>query len=114
MRISDWSSDVCSSDLSDMFRDPEVFACLRRDVFPVLASYPQINIWQAGCAHGEEIYSLAILLTEAGLDERTRIYATDISAHALEISREGIYASREMQSGRAHDGTTVTKEQAVC
>src|SRR3546814_3492618 len=69
MRISDWSSDVCSSDLSDMFRDPEVFACLRRDVFPVLASYPHINIWQAGCAHGEEIYSLAILLTEAGRSE---------------------------------------------
>lgn len=84
--------------VSDMFRDPDVFACLRRDVFPVLASYPHINIWQAGCAHGEEIYSLAILLTEAGLYDRTRIYATDISAQALEIAREGIYASRELQN----------------
>src|SRR3546814_18952013 len=79
-----------------MFRDPEVFACLRRDVFPVLASYPHINIWQAGCAHGEEIYSLAILPNEAGLYERTRIYATDLRQHALEISPEGIYASREI------------------
>lgn len=84
--------------VSDMFRDPEVFDCLRRDVFPVLASYPHINIWQAGCAHGEEVYTLAILLTEAGLYERTRIYATDISAHALDVAREGIYASRELQN----------------
>ncbi|NGY06116.1 CheR family methyltransferase [Solimonas terrae] len=88
--------------VSDMFRDPDVFARLRRDVLPVLASYPHINIWQAGCAHGEEVYSLAILLTEAGLYERTQIYATDISAHALDVAREGIYASRDLQQWAAN------------
>lgn len=88
--------------VSDMFRDPPVFACLRREVLPILASYPHINIWQAGCAHGEEVYSLAILLTEAGLYERARIYATDISAHALEVAREGIYAARNLQDWAAN------------
>jgi len=91
-----------SAPVSDMFRDPSVFACLRRDVLPILASYPHINIWQAGCAHGEEVYSLAILLIEAGLYERTQIYATDISAHALDVAREGIYPARNLQNWAAN------------
>jgi chemotaxis protein methyltransferase CheR len=81
--------------VSEMFRNPAVFDLLRREVLPVLASYPQINIWQAGCAHGEEAYSMAILLKEAGLYSRSRIYATDISDHALERAREGIYPLRQ-------------------
>ena len=83
--------------VSEMFRDPEVFRALREQVFPVLASYPQINIWQAGCAHGQEVYSLAILLEEAGLYERTQIYATDFNENALRQAQEGIYPSREAQ-----------------
>lgn len=83
--------------VSDMFRDPAAFRALREQVLPVLASYPQINIWQAGCAHGEEVYSLAILLEETGLYERSQIFATDLSARALEHAREGIYPVREAQ-----------------
>ncbi|MBB3225817.1 chemotaxis protein methyltransferase CheR [Luteibacter sp. Sphag1AF] len=81
--------------VSEMFRDPQVFRALRDKVFPVLASYPQINIWQAGCAHGQEIYSLAILLEEAGLYERSQIYATDFNDAALALAQEGIYATRD-------------------
>ncbi|NKF22585.1 CheR family methyltransferase [Solimonas marina] len=88
--------------VSEMFRDPEVFECLRRDIFPVLASYPHFNIWHAGCAHGEEIYSMAILLQEAGLYERAQIYATDISAQALETAKDGIYAARHLQQWAAN------------
>ncbi len=77
--------------VSELFRDPHVFRALKEQVFPILSSYPAINIWQAGCAHGQEVYSLAILLTEAGLYERARIYATDISANALARAREGIF-----------------------
>jgi chemotaxis protein methyltransferase CheR len=96
--------------VSDMFRDPSVFRTLRDKVFPVLTSYPEINIWQAGCAHGQEVYSLAILLEEAGLYERSRIYATDFSDAALAIAAEGIYATREardwsrnyMEAGGSH------------
>ena len=83
--------------VSEMFRDPEVFRALREKVFPVLASYPQINIWQAGCAHGQEVYSLAILLEEAGLYERTQIYATDFNEAALRHAQEGIYPAKEAQ-----------------
>lgn len=83
--------------VSEMFRDPEVFSALREQVLPLLASYPQINIWQAGCAHGQEVYSLAILLEEAGLYERTQIYATDFNEAALRHAQEGIYPAREAQ-----------------
>lgn len=77
--------------VSELFRDPHTFRALKEQVFPILSSYPVINIWQAGCAHGQEVYSLAILLTEAGLYDRARIYATDISAAALARAREGIF-----------------------
>ena len=83
--------------VSEMFRDPDVFRALREKVFPVLASYPQINIWQAGCAHGQEVYSLAILLEEAGLYERAQIYATDFNEAALRHAQEGIYPARDAQ-----------------
>ena len=82
---------------SDMFRDPTMFRALRETVLPMLASYPQINIWQAGCAHGQEVYSLAILLEEAGLYERSQIFATDLSERALQQAQEGIYPAREAQ-----------------
>ncbi|WP_254425007.1 protein-glutamate O-methyltransferase CheR [Rhodanobacter sp. B04] len=83
--------------VSEMFRDPPVFRALRQHVLPVLASYPQITIWQAGCAHGQEVYSLAILLEEAGLYERSHIFATDFNADALQRAQEGIYPARDAQ-----------------
>ena len=84
--------------VSEMFRNPSVFAALREEVLPLLASYPRINIWQAGCAHGEEVYSLAILLEEAGLYDRSQIYATDFSDAALARAQEGIFAAKEARS----------------
>jgi chemotaxis protein methyltransferase CheR len=84
-----------SVSVSEMFRDPQVFRALREHVLPVLASYPQITIWQAGCAHGQEVYSLAILLEEAGLYERSHIFATDFNPDALQRAREGIYPARD-------------------
>jgi chemotaxis protein methyltransferase CheR len=82
--------------VSEMFREPRTFALLREMVLPQLASFPHVNIWQAGCAHGEEVYSLAILLAEAAITTRAQIYATDISDAALTRAQEGIYPSREM------------------
>ncbi|MES2885207.1 MAG: CheR family methyltransferase [Pseudomonadota bacterium] len=81
--------------VSEMFRNPSVFSVLRQEVFPILATYPRINIWQAGCAHGEEVYSLAILLEEAGLYERSQIYATDFSDAALLRAQEGIFPIKD-------------------
>ena len=83
--------------VSDMFRDPPMFGALRQQVFPLLASYPQIIIWQAGCAYGQEVYSLAILLEEAGLYERAQIFATDLSDRAIQRASEGIYPAQEAQ-----------------
>jgi len=77
--------------VTEMFRDPLVFAGLRTEVLPRLATYPRIRIWIAGCATGEEAYSVAILLAEAGLLERTTIYATDIDNESLRIATAAIY-----------------------
>src|SRR6266850_3466299 len=83
--------------VSAMFRDPGFFRVLREQVLPLLRTSPYIRIWQAGCSTGEEIYSLAILLTEEGLIDRCRIYATDINERVLEKAREGIYPLELMQ-----------------
>jgi chemotaxis protein methyltransferase CheR len=77
--------------VSDMFRDPEFFLTLRTRVLPVLATYPSIKIWCAGCSTGEEPYSLAILLHEEGLLDRSIVYATDINAQALREAAAGVY-----------------------
>lgn len=81
--------------VSEMFRDPPVFLALRDEILPRLASYPEINIWQAGCAYGQEVYSLAILLKEAGLYDRCHIYATDFNDVALARAQDGIFPARE-------------------
>jgi len=78
--------------VSDLFRDPEYFLAIRQRVVPLLRTYPSLRIWVAGCATGEEAYSLAILLAEEGLLERTQIYATDIHPSSLQAASEGVYA----------------------
>jgi chemotaxis protein methyltransferase CheR len=77
--------------VSDLFRDPEYFAYLRREIVPILRTYPTRKIWIAGCASGEEAYAFAILLREENLLERTIIYATDINAAGLRVAQAGIY-----------------------
>ncbi|WP_437880113.1 CheR family methyltransferase [Pseudomonas sp. LRF_L74] len=77
--------------VSEMFRDPQFFLALRQEVVPVLRTYPSLKVWIAGCSTGEEVYSMAILLHEEGLLERTLIYATDINPRSLEKARRGIY-----------------------
>jgi chemotaxis protein methyltransferase CheR len=77
--------------VTEMFRDPSMYRAFRQLVLPVLRTYPQLKIWHAGCASGEEVYATAILLTEEGLYNRAQIYATDMSAAAVEQAREGVY-----------------------
>ena len=77
--------------VSEMFRDPAQFAALRRRVVPELQTYPWLKAWVAGCADGEEVWSLAILLHEEGLLERCLIYGTDINAQALARAEAGVY-----------------------
>lgn len=77
--------------VSEFFRDPSYFRSIRDKVVPYLATYPSIKIWVAGCATGEEAYSLAIVLAEEGLLDRTLIYATDINPECLRRAEEGVY-----------------------
>ena len=82
--------------VTEMFRDPLVFAKIRSELVPRLATYPRIRVWVAGCATGEEAYSMAILLAEAGLLDRTTIYATDIDAESLKVATSAIYPAESM------------------
>ncbi|HSI45524.1 MAG TPA: protein-glutamate O-methyltransferase CheR [Methylophilus sp.] len=77
--------------VSEMFRDPSYFLSIREHVVPVLKTYPSLKIWVAGCSTGEEAYSLAILLQEEGLLERSIIYATDINPVSLEKAKKGVF-----------------------
>jgi chemotaxis protein methyltransferase CheR len=77
--------------VSEMFRDPSYFRALREKVLPHLRTYPSLKVWVAGCSHGEELYSLAILFREEGLESRTMFYATDINPDALHAAEAGVY-----------------------
>jgi DNA-binding NarL/FixJ family response regulator len=77
--------------VTEMFRDPFVYKAIRKNIVGFLKTYPFIKIWHAGCATGEEAYSMAILLKEEGLYDRTQIYATDFNDEALEKAKRGIY-----------------------
>ena len=77
--------------VSEMFRDPAFFLALREQVIPYLHTYASIKVWIAGCSTGEEAYSLAIMLREEGLLERTLVYATDINPASLDKARQGIF-----------------------
>lgn len=77
--------------VSEFFRDPEFYRALREDIVAELRTYPKIKVWHAGCANGEEVYSLAVLLQEEALYEKSYIYATDINPKALEHAKKGVY-----------------------
>lgn len=77
--------------VSELFRDPPYFRALREQVIPHLRTYPSLKVWVAGCSAGEEVYSLAILFREEGLDERTMFYGTDINPEALKRAEAGVY-----------------------
>jgi len=98
-----------SVNVTGMFRDPTFFLALREKVVPILRTYPFVRIWHAGCATGEEVYALAIMLEEEGLYERSRIYATDMSSGALEKAKAGIFPlarMREYTANYLHAGGT--------
>jgi chemotaxis protein methyltransferase CheR len=91
-----------SINVSAMFRDPPFFAALRERLVPILRTYPFVRIWHAGCSTGEEVYSTAILLHEAGLYDRCRIYATDINEGVLRKAQEGIFPLAAMKAYTAN------------
>src|SRR5436189_1113119 len=91
-----------SINVTAMFRDPGFYVTFREQVVPLLRTYPFIRVWHAGCSSGEEVYSMAILLKEEGLYERSRIYATDINEHVLQQAKAGIFPLSAMQAYTAN------------
>lgn len=83
--------------VTEMFRDPAFFKAIREQAIPFLKTYPFVKIWHAGCASGEEAYSMAILLNEEGMAGRFRMYATDIDEAVLQKAAEGVMPMAEMQ-----------------
>src|SRR5947199_9798469 len=86
-----------SINVTSMFRDPTFYVAVREKVVPLLRTYPFTRIWVAGCSTGEEVYSLAIVLHEEEVYERTRIYATDINESVLERARAGVFPLDKMR-----------------
>lgn len=90
--INDFSIHV-----TEMFRDPLFFLNFREKVVPILRTYPSIRIWHAGCSTGEEVYSMAMLLQEEGIYDKTKIYATDINAEVLKVAKSGLFPLENMK-----------------
>lgn len=93
---------MLSVNVTAMFRDPTFFRAVREVVVPLLRSFPYVRIWHAGCATGEEVYSMAILLEEEGLYDRCRIYATDMNETVVRRAQAGIYPIEVMQEYTAN------------
>ncbi len=109
-----------SINVTHFFRNPDVFSVIREQIFPYLDTYPHIKIWCAGCSTGEEPYSLAILLQEAGLLRKTQIYATDLNPYVLVEAKNGLFSNSNLDldqenywksggTGRIHDYFEVEK-----
>ncbi len=86
-----------SVNVTEMFRDPAFYKTLREKIIPELSRLPDIKVWHAGCATGEEVYSMVILLKEAGLYEKSRIYATDFDEEALAKAKDAVYPIEKLQ-----------------
>jgi len=87
-----------SINVTEMFRNPSFFKAFREKVIPALRDYQEIRIWHAGCATGEEVYSMAILLQEEGLIDKAVIYATDMNEQVLEKAKKGVFPIHKMQA----------------
>jgi chemotaxis protein methyltransferase CheR len=84
--------------VTSMFREVELMRCVRAEVVPVLRTYPSVRVWMVGCATGEEVYSMAILLQEEGVLRRAGIYATDLNEDPLAVARTGVYPIDRIRS----------------
>ncbi len=90
--------DAMTVQVSELFRDPAYYLSLRREVIPHLRTFPSLKVWVAGCADGEELYSLAILFQEEGLLDRTLFYATEINRRALARAEAGVYDAEKVSA----------------
>ncbi|MDB5563406.1 MAG: CheR-type protein glutamate methyltransferase, partial [Hyphomicrobiales bacterium] len=88
--------------VTEMFRDPLYHKAVREKIVPILKTFPFVKIWHAGCATGEEVYSMALLLHEEGFLDRARIYATDFNKNSLGVAERGVYPIRSLETYAAN------------
>jgi chemotaxis protein methyltransferase CheR len=93
-------SNLCSFEIG-LFRDAEFYLALRQRCIPLLKTYPSLRIWVVGCSEGDEVYSIAMLLREEGLSDKSKIYATDIHQSAWELTQGRKMDEVEFESARA-------------
>lgn len=93
-----WFLEEVTVNVTEMFRDPFFYKALNARVIPYLSGFPNIKVWSAGCSSGEEVYSLSILLQQAGLSPKSFIYGTDINTEVLNEARKGAYSLRRINS----------------
>lgn len=92
-----WFLEEVTVNVTEMFRDPSFYKALQTEVIPYLSTLQHIRVWSAGCSSGEEVYSLSILLHEAGLGKKSFIYGTDINTQMLDEARKGVYNTRKIK-----------------
>lgn len=82
---------------TEMFRDPSCWKVVREEILPIVASHPGIRIWHAGCSSGEEVYSMAVMLKEEGLYDKTKIVASDINREVMQTAMNGAYSLKSLE-----------------
>ncbi len=88
---------VMSINVTEMFRDPLFFKCLREKIVPQFRTKEHLKIWHAGCSSGEEVYSMSIILKELNLLKNTQLYASDFNIDILEDARQGTFHIKKMR-----------------
>lgn len=77
--------------VTSMFRSADSLLYLRNEIVPWLRTFPSVQVWVAGCATGEDVLSVAVVLHESGMLRRARIFATDINERSLVTARARAY-----------------------
>ena len=84
--------------VTSMFRNADALLHFREEIVPWLRTFASVQIWVAGCATGEDVLSLAIVMHETGMLHRARVYATDINERSLVIARARAYPLENIRS----------------
>lgn len=85
--------DDLTVNLTELFRNPEIWVKIQNDIIPILKNKFRLNMWHAGCSSGEEVYTMAIVLQNADLLRKTKSLATDLSNSILAEAMKGEYPS---------------------
>ncbi|PID92414.1 MAG: hypothetical protein CSA96_03475 [Bacteroidetes bacterium] len=97
---------------TELFRDPEIWKSIQEQLFPSFRKQDEIKIWHSGCSTGQEVYSMMMLLHSAGLWDKAQIYASDLSASALQKAKRGSYPYRFNQNYPENCDQVLFREKA--